>query len=57
MRHGCDVLVVSVGGAVRVMMGVGASFFWPLNVFHSIPERLELVDCWEIAGAVKNVVA
>ena len=33
------------------------SFFWPLDAFHSIPERLEFVDCWEIAGAVKNVVA
>jgi hypothetical protein len=57
MRHGCDVLVASVGGKVRVMMVVGASFFWPLNVLRSIPEHVEVVDCWGIAGAVRNVVA
>jgi len=54
MRHPVRFLLVVVRGAVRGRWGVSPLFSIGLIVLQLIGEDPDVVDCWEIAGAVRN---
>ena len=54
MRHPVRFLLVVVRGAVRGRWGVSPLFSIGLIVLQLIGEDPGVVDCWEIAGAVRN---